>query len=229
MTLRHRLVGELMTTSVVTVRPDTSFKEIARMLAGDDVSAVPVVDDQDRPLGIVSEADLMRHQAAAEDPEGLLPPAGFSPEQQARADGTRADELMSAPAVCARPDWTVVEAARVLNDKALKRMPVEDEAGRLIGIVSRSDLLRVFLRNDRAIGEEIREDVVVRTLRLPVDGVRVDVAQGQVSLSGAVELRSERDILVRLCRAVDGVVSVASTVEYRTDDIAIPGAAVSAR
>jgi CBS domain-containing protein len=228
MTLRHRLVGELMTTSVVTVSPETPFKEIARKLAHDDVSAVPVLDEQDRPLGVVSEADLMRHQAAGEDPVGLLPPVRLAPDDAARSNGTTARELMTAPAVCARPDWTVVEGARVMNDQALKRMPVVDEAGRLIGIISRSDLLRVFLRNDRAIGEEIRHDILAQTLRLSADVVRVDVKDGEVTLTGTLESRSEREVLVRLCRGVDGVVGVTDALERRAEDTAVAPAAAGA-
>jgi CBS domain-containing protein len=146
--MRHRMVGELMTTAVVHVQPDTSFKEIARLLAEHDITSVPVLDGQDRPLGVVSEADLLRHEAAVEDPAGLLPPPVLSDREVARSRATTAQGLMSSPAVCARPEWTVVEAARLMDQRSIKRLVVIDEAGRLIGIVSRSDLLRVFLRHD---------------------------------------------------------------------------------
>lgn len=221
MTMRHRLVGELMTTGVVTARPDTPFKEIAQLLSRNDVTAVPVLDEQDRPLGIVSEADLLRHQAAGEDPAGLLPPARLAARDRLRSNGTTAGELMTSPAVCARPEWTVVEAARLMNAKRLKRLPVVDEADRLIGILSRSDLLRVFLRPDHAIRAEIRADVVRDTLRLNPDTVTVGVEGGQVTLTGTVDLRSEQLALVRLCRSVDGVVSVTDHLGYRADDTAL--------
>lgn len=164
--MRHRLVGDLMTTGVVTARPGTPFKEIAQLLACNDVTAVPVLDDQDRPLGLVSEADLLRRQAAGEDPAGVLPPVHLAPKNRQRSDGTTAAELMTSPAVCARPEWTVVEAARLMDGRRLKRLPVVDEAGRLVGIVSRIDLLRVFLRQDCAIREEIRRDVITHILGL---------------------------------------------------------------
>lgn len=217
--MRHRLVGELMTTGVVTARPDTPFKDIARLLSHNDVTAVPVLDDQDRPLGIVSEADLLRHQAAGDDPAGLLPPARLAAKDRARSDGATAGELMTSPAVCARPQWTVVEAARLMNGRRLKRLPVVDEAGRLIGILSRSDLLRVFLRPDHAMREEICRDIVRDTLRLNPDAVTVTVHDGQVTLGGTVDLRSEQLALVRLCRGVDGVVGVTDQLGWRTDDI----------
>ncbi|MCD0484498.1 CBS domain-containing protein [Streptacidiphilus sp. ASG 303] len=216
--MRHRTVGELMTSGVVRAHPDTPFKEFAQLLERNDVTAVPVVDEEDRPLGVVSEADLLRHAAAGEDPAGLLPPARLSPRERARSEALTGQGLMSSPAVCARPEWTVVEAARLMEGKRLKRLPVVDEAGRLIGIVSRSDLLRVFLRSDRAIHEEIRHEVLDGTLGLYPDSVDVQVHEGQVTLSGVLERHSQQQALVRLCRGVDGVVAVHDRLGYRADD-----------
>jgi CBS domain-containing protein len=109
-----------------------------------------------------------------------------------------------------------------MDGRRLKRLPVVDEAGRLIGILSRSDLLRVFLRPDHAIREEIRDDIVRDTLRLNRDSITANVKEGQVTLSGTVELRSEQLALVRLCRAVDGVVGVTDHLGFRTDDTPLP-------
>ncbi len=217
--MRHRIVGELMTSAVIHVRPDTRFKEIARLLAEHDITSVPVVDDQDRPLGVVSEADLLRHQAAAgEDPVPLVPAARPSAPDRADGEAVAAQGLMTSPAVCARPEWTVAEAARLMDDRHLKRLLVVDEAGRLIGIVSRSDLLRVFLRHDHAIREEIRGEVISHVLGLSPDEVDIQVHDGLVTLSGTLERRSVIPVLVRLCRGVDGVVAVADLLGYRTDD-----------
>ncbi len=216
--MRHRMVGELMTSAVVHVRPDTSFKEIARLLAEHDITSVPVLDDQDRPLGVVSEADLLRHQAVAEDPAGLVPSPSLSEGDLARSRATTAQGLMSSPAVCARPEWTVVEAARLMDQRGFKRLVVVDEAGRLIGVVSRSDLLRVFLRRDPAIREEIRHDVLARLLGLSVDEIDVKVHEGEVTLTGTLEHRSVIAALTGLCGGVDGVVSVTEDLGYRIDD-----------
>ncbi|MFJ1706661.1 CBS domain-containing protein [Kitasatospora sp. NPDC088346] len=215
--MRHRIVGELMTSAVVHVTPDTGFKEIAALLAEHDISAVPVLDDQDRPLGLVSEADLLVNQAAEEDPSGLLLTPRLTPADRARSRATTAEGLMTRPAVCARPEWTVVEAARLMQRKHLKRLPVTDEAGRLVGIVSRSDLLRVFLRQDRAIREEIRGDVLARTLGLFPDALDVEVHEGRVTLAGTVEHRNLLPVVERLCRGVDGVVAVTSHLGHRPD------------
>lgn len=221
--MRHRIVGELMTADVVRARPDTPFKEFAQQLARNDVTAVPVVDDEDRPLGVVSEADLLRHAAAGEDPAGLLPQARPSARERAHGDEALTGEvLMTSPAVCAHPEWNVVEAARLMENRRLKRLPVVDEAGRLIGIVSRGDLLRVFLRNDRAIREEIRDDLVERILGLHPDSVQVAVDDGVVTLSGVLERRSLALTLDRLCRSVDGVVAVEDRLGYRVDDTPVP-------
>jgi CBS domain-containing protein len=216
--MRHRLVGELMTPAVVKVRPDTPFKEIAQVLAGNDITAVPVVDEEGRPLGVVSEADLLRNEAAGEDPAGLLPAAHLSSKERARSGATTAHGLMTSPAECARPEWTVVEAARVMDHRHIKRLPVVDEAGRLVGIVSRSDLLRVFLRHDHAIREEVRDDLVARILGLSPDSVDVRVDDGIVTLRGTMDDQSAARTLSRLCQGVDGVVSVADHLGYRVAD-----------
>jgi len=207
-----------MTSAVVHVRPDTSFKEIARLLAEHDITSVPVLDDQDRPLGVVSEADLLRHEAAVEDPAGLLTPPSLSDRDVARSRATTAQGLMSSPAVCARPEWTVVEAARLMDQRSFKRLVVVDEAERLIGVVSRSDLLRVFLRHDSAIREEIRREVLEHTLYLAPYAVQVEVVDGVVTLRGELERRSLLPILLRLCQSVDGVVAVHDHLRCVVDD-----------
>ncbi|WP_405015785.1 CBS domain-containing protein [Kitasatospora sp. NBC_00070] len=222
--MRHRIVGELMTSAVVHVRPDTGFKEIAALLAAHDITSVPVVDEQDRPVGLVSEADLLLNEAAEEDSAGLLLTPCLSPADRTTSRATTADGLMTSPAVCARPEWTVVEAARLMHRNHLKRLPVTDEAGRLIGIVSRSDLLRVFLRHDRAIREEIQGEVLARTMGIPAGAIEVLVHEGEVTLRGTVEYRSLLPVVERLCRGVDGVIAVTSHLGYRTDRTSVtPG------
>jgi CBS-domain-containing membrane protein len=220
--MRHRIVGELMTTAVVHVRPDTGFKEIARLLAEHDITSVPVLDHEDRPLGLVSEADLLLNAAAQEDPAGLLLTPHLEPTVRARSRATTAAGLMTGPAVCARPEWTVTEAARLMQSRNLKRLPVVDEAGRLVGIVSRSDLLRVFLRRDQAIREEIRREVLSGTLGIVPDALDVEVHEGRVTLSGTVDHRGLLAVVERLCRSVDGVIDVTSRLACRTDDTAAP-------
>ncbi|WP_406264124.1 CBS domain-containing protein [Streptomyces sp. NBC_00191] len=218
--MHHRTVGELMTRKVVRVRRDVPFKEIVRLLAENDVTAVPVVDELDRPMGVVSEADLLRKSSGQSDPSGRVPMPHLDAWERAKAEGACAEELMSAPAVCARPEWTAVEAARLMAVQNVKRLPVVDAADRLQGILSRSDLLRIFLRRDDAIRDEINRDVLQSTMRLGPSEVTAEVHEGQVTLGGSVDVRSLIPIIVRLCRSVDGVVSVSERIAYRTDDTA---------
>ncbi|MEV4230778.1 CBS domain-containing protein [Streptomyces bobili] len=215
--MHHRTVEELMTRDVVRARRDMPFKEVVKLLADNGVTAVPVVDELDRPMGVVSEADLLRKSSAQADPSGLTPVPHLEAWERAKAEGTRAEELMSAPAVCARPEWTVVEAARLMAVQNVKRLPVVDETDRLQGIVSRGDLLRIFLRRDDAILDEITGDVLRGTLGPVASDVTVEVREGRVSLGGSVEVRTLIPVIERLCRSVDGVVSVAEHIAYRAD------------
>ncbi|MEV5955349.1 CBS domain-containing protein [Streptomyces sp. NPDC051987] len=216
--MHHRTVEELMTRPVVRAQRDTPFKELVRLLTENDVTAVPVVDDLGRPMGVVSEADLLRKSADQADPSGRTPLPHLEAWERAKAEGALAEELMSAPAVCARPEWSVVEAARLMEAQQVKRLPVVDEADRLLGIVSRRDLLRVFLRGDDAIREEITRDLLRGTLGLQPADVAVTVRDGRVELSGTVEYRSLVPVVEQLCRGVDGVVSVAGNLTWRRDD-----------
>ncbi|RSN18337.1 inosine-5'-monophosphate dehydrogenase [Streptomyces sp. WAC 01325] len=217
--MRHRTVGELMTKDVVNVRQDTAFADIAKLLAEHGITAVPVVDDADRPVGVVSEADLLRKEAARLDADWLLPTLHPQSAGRDKAEATTAEGLMTTPAVTARPEWTVVEAARAMERGGIKRLPVVDGTGRLIGVISRADLLRVFLRGDRAVREEITGDVLLRTLGVPPDAVTAHVVDGRVTLRGIVERKSMIPVAVRLCRTVDGVVEVTEELEYRVDDV----------
>ncbi|MCP9210381.1 CBS domain-containing protein [Streptomyces cucumeris] len=223
--MHHRTVGELMTRPVVKAPRDLPFKELVELLTEHDVTAVPVVDRAGHPVGVVSEADLLRKSAGEADPSGRLPVPHLEAWERAKARGARAEELMSSPVVCARPEWSVVEAARVMSDRCIKRLPVVDETDELLGIVSRGDLLRVFLRRDDAIQDEIERDLLRRTLRLAPSAVSVEVCRGEVTLDGSVEDRSLIPVIVRLCRSVDGVVSVTERIAYGTDDTGASGAA----
>lgn len=213
--MRHRTVGELMTRDVVSVRPDTPFKELAGLLAERRVTAVPVVDAAGRPVGVVSENDLLRKATdRLETGDRVSPMPHLEAWERAKAEGARAEEVMSAPAVCVRPDWTVVEAARLMEIHGIKRLPVVDASDRLLGIISRRDLLRVFLRTDEAIRAEILQDVLAETVGDAARGVTAEVTDGQVLLGGTVPSRRLVPVLVRLCRGVDGVVGVREHIDH---------------
>ncbi|WP_406209372.1 CBS domain-containing protein [Kitasatospora sp. NBC_01560] len=220
--MRHRTVQDVMTQEVVTAGPDTPFKEVVARFHRNDITAIPVIDDQGRPLGVVSEADLIRKEAVLPDPEGHFPGRRLDAHDRARAEAETAGGLMTSPPVTARPGWSVPEAARAMDRHKVKRLPVVDEVGRLVGIVSRRDLLQVFLRNDAAIREEITHDVLGQTLWLAPDAVQVAVQEGVVTLTGRVPRRSLIPLAEQLCRAVDGVVAVHQSLDWTDDDTDVP-------
>jgi CBS domain-containing protein len=151
-------VATVMTADVVTVGPGAVYKEVAERLRDHRVSAVPVVDAERRVIGVVSEADLLLKEERPDRPLGgpLVHPHGDA----ARAEARNAAALMTSPAVTVGPEATLTEAARLMHRRHVKRLPVVDADGRLVGIVSRADLLQVFLRGDDAIATEVRVDVL---------------------------------------------------------------------
>lgn len=160
------IVGDVMTHTVIAVGPQAGFKEMVETLEKWKVSAMPVLEGDGRVVGVVSEADLLlKEEFRDEDPSHI--------EQMRRLNDLRkagavtAEQLMSAPAVTVRKDATLAQAARTMALKTLKRLPVVDSEGMLQGIVSRSDLLKVFLRTDEDLAEEIRRDVVENLFGFP--------------------------------------------------------------
>lgn len=209
-------VASVMTRDVVTVPPDAPYKEIVERLRERRVSAIPIVDAGGRVRGIVSEADLLlKEEQPAHRPGGhLLDPHGDA----ARAMARNATALMSAPAVTVAPDATLTEAARLMHRRHVKRLPVVDGGGRLVGIVSRTDLLEPYLRSDESILAEVRDDVAGRALSIDTRTLTVTVADGVVRLEGEVETRSLGGILARLTGSVQGVVGVDDRLTWRLDD-----------
>lgn len=223
--MTHRTVREVMTADVACASQDTPFKEAAELMAERHVSALPVLDAEGRVIGVVSESDLLRKQEYQDDPRA--PRLGWRWRRELRPKAT-ADTVggaMSSPPVTISPETGVVEAARVIDRNHVKRLPVTGPDGRLVGIVSRADLLRVFLRSDAEIAAQVRGEVFGETLRTNLSLVRVDVSEGVVTLGGEVEKKSMVDLAVRLTRAVDGVVDVVNRLEFAIDDTPLPKSA----
>lgn len=179
-----RTVGDVMTRDPVAVDRDAPFKDVVTLMDRWKVSTLPVLEGGGRVVGVVSEADL------------------------ARARGVTAGELMNAPAVTVHADATVAQAARVMARRGVKRLPVVDGTGVLTGIVSRADLLKVFLRADEELTEEVRREVVDRLFPLSADHIRVEVTEGVVTLTGWIDSPEPAPVAERLTRAVEGVVDV---------------------
>ncbi len=203
------LVRDVMSTSVVTVAPDLGYKQIVDLLVEFGVSAVPVVDGSRRVLGVVSEADLLHKvEFNGADVHARLFERRRRRTAKEKATGESAETLMTAPAVTIGATATLTRAAQLMEQRNVKRLPVVDDDGFLVGIVSRRDLLRRYLREDDAI----RGDVIDSVLRgiMWIDPVEVDVAVagGHVTLSGVIDRRSSAQIAVRLIRGLDGVVGV---------------------
>ncbi|MDK1472239.1 CBS domain-containing protein [Streptomyces sp. 549] len=222
--MKHRLIASVMTRDVVAVERGTPLKEAADLLARHRVSGLPVVDEDEQVLGVVSLTDLTLRQAG----QGIDPPAGWVARLsrgarrdhalRAKAGARTAGELMSSPAVTVGPRQTVVDAARLMAAHNVERLPVIDEEGRLTGIVTRRDLLGVFLRSDEEIRREVIDEVLVRALWLPPQYLRVDVREGVVTLTGKLPRRSEIRIAERLTERVDGVAGVIAELGYEEDD-----------
>jgi CBS domain-containing protein len=216
-------VGEVMTSEVVDAHPETSFKDVARLLDRHRISGLPVVDHDDKVLGVISETDLIRFQAARSTPGRVRWLRTRALRRSARqattaARATTAGELMSTPAVTVHPEQRVADAARVMERHHVDRLPVVDEEDRLIGIVTRRDLLRVFLRTDEEIRRDVTDDVLTRALGLPPHTVVVSVRDGMATLEGQVEQRSDILLAVHLTWRVEGVVGVVSNLTFRMDD-----------
>ncbi|MEU2776366.1 CBS domain-containing protein, partial [Streptomyces sp. NPDC007162] len=148
--MKHDKVGSVMTSDVVSAVYGTPFKEVARLLAGHRISGLPVIDEDDKVIGVISETDLMERQAGTPDPSDPPHPsrlAALTPSgrrQAAKAQARTAGQLMTRPPVTVHADNTIVEAARTMAGSHVERLPVLDEEDRLVGIVTRRDLLQVF-------------------------------------------------------------------------------------
>ncbi len=216
-------VSDVMTRTVVSVNAFTPFKDIVRRMQEYRVSAVPVVDEDDIVLGIISEGDLILKEDADLEGEPRFLDGARRRQDRSKAAGRIASELMTAPAITIGPDATLGEAARLMHRRAVKRLPVVDPAdGTILGIVSRTDLLKVFLRDDAEIAREVREDVIHRTLWIDPGTIRIVVRDGVVTMEGQVEHRSLRSILERLVLSCEGVVGVDNRLTYLPDDTVPP-------
>ena len=205
-------VQEIMTTRVIWVKKDATFREMAVALRDHRVSAFPVVDDDRKVIGVVSEADMLAKEALDDEP-GVL--AGIlRRKDQAKARGVTAGDLMTTAVVAVRPDDTVEHAARLMYDRRVKRLPVTDADGHLVGIISRADVLSVFDRTDEAIRKEITEGVLLSEFLTDPLIFSVTVKDGIVTLAGRPETSDTGHEIVRRVRHLQGVVAVRDRLDY---------------
>jgi len=213
---RHRTVADVMTARVHVASPSTPFKMLVRLIEENRISAVPIVDSQGSPMGIVSESDLLLKENA--DPTSPLDVLRQR-SQRAKADGVVAADVMTSPVVTVGVDTPIGQAARVMRERNVRRLVVVDSRLRIAGIVSRSDLLKVFLRTDEDLRDEVMHKLLPAVVPTEASGIDVDVESNVITLSGRVDRRTDVEILYRLTRDVDGVVNVVNHLSFRWDDV----------
>jgi CBS domain-containing protein len=215
-----------MTQDVVSVQPDMHLKDVARLLVERRVSGVPVLDDG-RVLGIVSEADLLINELG---PDGvarrplarLLGESQATREQFAKVEARTAGEAMSTPAITITADRPVTEAAATMTDRGINRLVVVDDDA-LVGIITRADIVRAYVRTDDELAETVREAISYKTLWKDPGAVEVTVHDGNVSIRGRVERRSTAAMVQRIAEMIPGVVGATADVDWEFDDQPMPG------
>lgn len=218
-----------MTSRVHVATPSAPFKHLVRIIEENRISAIPIVDQQGVPIGIVSESDLLlkERRRELESSIGLIHPHERR-HQRAKAEGTIASDLMTSPAITITTDTGLSQAARLMDERKVRRLVVVDERGRIAGIVSRRDLLQVFLRTDEELREEVAGALIPALMLSSPENVGVQVRLNVVTLSGDVDRKSDAEILARLTTELDGVVHVVDKLTYRWDDTATkPSASLS--
>ena len=219
-----KTVNDIMTTHVVWVRRDATYKEMAARLRQFRISAFPVLDDDMKVIGVVSEADLLPKEGI-DDKDGLpgMVEGILHRRDHEKAEGVTAADLMASPAVTVSPEDTVEHAAKLMYSRSLKRLPVVNAAMHLVGIVSRADVLSVFDREDSDIRKEII-DLILRDFLMDPRRFSVAVKDGIVTLQGEPETVSTGHDLIRRTRHVEGVVAVRDRLTYpEADTVAAPG------
>jgi len=206
----------MMSTPVITIRPEAPLKEVAELMIARAVSGVPVVDRDGRLLGMISESDFLAREEHGRR-TGIFDRLAETLGAGAKLHGRTAADLMTGPVITARPDTTARELGHLMAANAINRIPIVDD-GRLVGIVTRADVVRTLIRPDDAITAEIRWRFA-HELWINPDDLRVETRNGVVTLAGTVETRADAELARRWARAVDGVVDVeALGLRYAVDD-----------
>lgn len=218
-------VDDVMTKDVVSVRMDTPYRDIVDLLISRRVSAVPVLDRSGRLAGLVSEVDLLHKVEAADGASLRIFDAWRRRGDRAKAVGRTAAEVMTSPVVTAELSLSLAAAARRMHREHVKRLPVVD-SGHLIGIVTRSDLLKVHRRTDDEIRRDITNEALYQVMAVQDAPVRVECADGVVALAGRVQFRSTAELIAQRARQVPGVVDVADGLTYDIDDNLISGSRI---
>ena len=215
-------VLDFMTTDVITVSPEDGLKAAARMMVQKGISGLPVVGADGKLVGIITEADFVKQEAGRSQQRYRRLLDALFGEREARPMGETVADAMTRHPVVVDKEAPISEAAREMADRGIKRLPVVDAEGRLLGIISRADIMRAFARPDGVIEDQVREDIIHRVLMIDRDAVGVALHDGHVSLTGSVPTRSDARLLEELVRRVEGVVGVEADLSWNVDDTKPP-------
>lgn len=217
-------VADVMTRGVVAVRPETPLKDVAALMIDKGISGVPVVDASGAVVGVVSEADFVIKERGVEGVRHRLLSSifGESPRTKrelAKIEATTAGEAMTSPALTVHAEDTLKVAAEQMASRKINRLPVVED-GVLVGIVTRADLVRAYVRPDAELERLVRDEVLARTA-FWLEPAAFDVAghAGVVRIGGRVDRRSLADTIVEVIHGLGGVVGVESELTWETDDV----------
>jgi len=224
--MKYVTAREIMSAPVLTVRPDTPIREIAGLMLRSEVTGLPVVDDEMRVLGIVTEDDLLQREGAPLAPRSVISPR-VRPlwlervlEQYQAAEAATAQQLMTAYVETAAEDTPARDLARLMLSRKINRVLILRD-GRLVGIVTRADVLKVFVRSDQTLVDAVR-DTLRYDLDLDPTSLVISCQNGIVTVAGEVARHSDRALAVKWIRTIDGVVGVdADALTFRVDDLAL--------
>jgi CBS domain-containing protein len=220
--MRHLQVRDVMTADPVTVTAGTSIKDLAGILVREKTSGVPVLSLQGEIVGVATERDLLKKEELHRDPHGHQWAHLSYRTRRAIAAAETAGDLMNTHPVTVGPEATVAAAARLMDRHQVTCLPVVDEHGKLLGVVSPRDLLRVFLRPDDEIRAEIVSQVLTGEFATNPALVQIEVTGGVVRMSGELERKSMLPLVLPLVRAIDGVIDAEGELTYAIDDTKLP-------
>jgi CBS domain-containing protein len=215
-------VRDVMAQKVVTVHAETPLKDVAGLLVDQRISGVPVVDAERAVVGVVSEADLLIKEQGADSIRHRRLARFIGDSRESRRQLTKlaavtAGEAMTAPAVTIGSDRRVAEAAALMVARKVNRLPVVD-GGKLVGIVTRADLVRAYVRSDDELADTIRSEVLLHILWLDPTLFEVAVSDGVATISGRVQRRSTAEMIAPTVSMVPGIIDVRSEVTWAVDD-----------
>ncbi len=211
-------VVDLMASEVISVRRETSLRDAARLMVEKGISGLPVTDEEGTLVGVVSEGDFLRKEVDRGDLMGRGLLGVLFDNRDSLAEAETVGEVMAENVFTVSPEATLVEAARTMTSHGVKRLPVVTREGKLVGVISRRDVVAAFTRPDELIEDEIKEDILRRLLFLDPELLDISVKAGVVMISGELPTRTDTRLLEAMVQRTDGVIRAEIDVTWRLDD-----------